>query len=570
MRELSKKIKKLFRRKLEKGRSREIAPDEIFIDSQNLPEFDVSQFEGRLVKPISKISLYLLGAFFAAVILVYAGQAWRLQISQGAAYEAKAEKNSLRDDIVFSKRGVILDRNGTVLAENVSGQSGEDFLRRKYVDVPGMSHIVGYVKYPQKDSSGKYYSDVISGVDGVEKVYNQKLSGTDGLRITETDALGNIVSESVIEPPSDGENLTLSVDSRVQSQLYSYLKQTAQNLGFKGAAAVMMDVHTGEILALDSYPEYSSQVLSDGSDSATIGNYVSDPSKPFLDRVVSGLYTPGSIVKPIMALGVLNEKIIDPGKQILSTGSISIPNPYDPKQQSIFLDWRPNGWVDLRRAIAVSSDVYFYEVGGGYQGQKGLGITNIEKYARELGLGEDTGIDLPGEVSGTIPDPAWKAEHFNGEPWYLGDTYHTVIGQYGFQVTPLQMARAVSAIANGGNLLTPSVLLGGAKMPLQVLDIPADYFKIVQEGMRETVTEGTAPGLKLVNVDVAAKTGTAQIGVEKQNINSWVEGYFPYENPRYAFAIVMEKGTDDGSSGAVHVIDQMLGWMSSSTPEYIK
>ena len=146
-----------------------------------------------------------------------------------------------------------------------------------------------------------------------------------------------------------------------------------------------MDIESGEIIALTNYPEYDSAILSSGSDPKIISGYFTDSRKVFLNRAISGLYSPGSIVKPFFALGALNEKIIDPAKEIFSSGELVLPNPYNPKNPTIFKDWRANGWTDMRMAIAVSSDVYFYQIGGGFGSQKGLGILNIEKYSRMFG-----------------------------------------------------------------------------------------------------------------------------------------------------------------------------------------
>jgi penicillin-binding protein 2 len=171
-----------------------------------------------------------------------------------------------------------------------------------------------------------------------------------------------------------------------------------------------MDIKTGELLALASYPEYNPTTLSLGQDKKTINGYFSDKRKVFLNRAVSGLYTPGSIVKPFIAYGALAEDVISPFKQIFSNGSISIPNPYFPDKKSTFKDHGSFGYVDMERALAVSSDVYFYEIGGGYQDQKALGIVNIDKYARMFGIAEKTGVDLGGEKVGIIPTPEWKAK----------------------------------------------------------------------------------------------------------------------------------------------------------------
>jgi penicillin-binding protein 2 len=299
---------------------------------------------------------------------------------------------------------------------------------------------------------------------------------------------------------------------------------------------------------------------------------LTDKRKVFLDRDISGLYTPGSIVKPFFALGALTEGVIDPYKEILSTGSISIPNPYFPDQETIFKDWRVNGWTNMMEAIAVSSDVYFYEIGGGFENQKGLGIANIKKYSQFFGFEDKTGIDLPDEKRGVIPSPEWKIANFKGDPWRIGDTYHTAIGQYGFQVTPMEMVRAIGAIANNGKLLTPHLVLNDVEKENQIsiIDLKKEYFDVVHKGMREAVTYGTALALNVPYVEVAAKTGTAQLGVAKNKVNSWVIGFFPYENPKYAFAIMMEAGPSANSTGASSIMRQLLDWMSINTPEYFK
>ena len=224
----------------------------------------------------------------------------------------------------------------------------------------------------------------------------------------------------------------------------------------------------------------------------------------------------------------------------------------------------------MAQALAVSSDVYFYSIGGGFEDQTGLGISNIERYARLFGVGEKTGIDLPDEKAGIIPNPKWKEENFNGDPWRLGDTYHTAIGQYGFQVTPIQMARAVSAIGNYGKLVTPHFILGDMEKENQILmtDFPKENFDVIHEGMRQAVTYGTAVTLNVPYVKVAAKTGTAQLGVNKNKVNSWVIGFFPYENPRYAFTVMMEAGPSANSASASSVMRGLLDWMYIYTPEY--
>ena len=459
------------------------------------------------------------------------------------------------------------------MAWNTVNNEHPDFADRAYATSTGLGTILGYIKYPAKDSSGFYYQKKYTPKDGLEKTYDTELAGINGLHLIETDTRNRVTSESIVEPPKDGKNITLSIDAGIQKELYNTMIEYSTKAGYRGGAGVIMDVYTGEILAMASFPEYDSNIVTDGSDRETINRYLQDTNNPFLNRVVGGMYTPGSIVKPYVAMGVLNEHIIDPSTQILSTGALTVPNPYNPDKPSVFKDWKAHGLVDLRHAIAVSSNVYFFEVGGGFGNQKGLGITNIEKYMRMFGFGSKTGIAIDGEQVGVIPNPTWKKNLFGkNEEWRLGDTYNTSIGQYGVQVTPLQVVRAVASIANGGNLLTPTVIKSdGFVEPQRIpISLSPGYFTIVKEGMRLTVTEGTSKVLGIPEIAIAAKSGTAELGVNKSRVNSWITGFFPYEKPRYAFAIVMEKGVANNQVGAALVIRKVLDWIVLHRPEYYK
>jgi penicillin-binding protein 2 len=545
----------------------DIAPDEIFLDSSNLPKFDVSQFEGRIVKSISRTSIYLLGCLFVAVIGVFLWQVGVLQIQKGAIYAAQSENNRLSHTHLFSGRGIISDRNSILLAWNVPSEQ-HDFALRSYIATSGFAHVLGYVKYPQADSSGVYYETKYLGDAGVEKTYNNILNGKNGLKIVETDALMNIQSESVIELPKNGEDITLTIDARVQAKLSELTQDLSSEKGFTGGAGILMDINTGGIIALVSYPEYDPNILVGGSNDEVIVGYSTDKGEPYFNRGVSGQYTPGSIVKPFVAIGALSEGVVTPEKKILSTGSISIPNRWNPELGTVFKDWKAHGWVDIKDALAMSSNVYFYEVGGGFEDQRGIGIKNIEKYMRMFGIGEFSGIDIPGEEDGTIPNPKWKEENFEGEPWRIGDTYHTAIGQYGFQVTPVQMVRAVAAIASGGVLVTPHVETQKSEIK-KITGIDEQYFNVVKAGMRQAVTAGTAAGLNVPQVKIAAKTGTAEIGISKSKVNSWIIGFFPYDDPKYAFVVMMEKGPRENTIGALFVMRQLLDWLPIGAPEYL-
>ncbi|HAS84571.1 MAG TPA: hypothetical protein DCS23_00640 [Candidatus Yonathbacteria bacterium] len=566
--------------------SRNIDPDEIFLDSKNLPGFDKYQFEGRIEKPISRTSIWGVMLAFLIVSVVFLGKVINLQIAQGEEFLKKSENNRLDHVPLFAMRGAIYDRNNVPLAWNSFDDEASraaliatetstttkvmQFPHRAYIASPGFGHALGYVSYPKSDKQGFFYQKSFIGMDGIEEYYNEFLSGKNGLQIVEIDALGKTRDGSIVENPINGTALTLGIDALVQEKLHTTIRDTANDFGYMAGAGAIMDVETGELLAMTSYPEYESAVLSEGKNIKLIQSYNLDKRSVFLDRAVSGMYTPGSIIKPFMAVAALAEDVITPEKQILSTGSISIQNPYYPDIWSVFNDWKAHGWVDMRRAIAVSSDVYFYEIGGGFESQKGIGIANIEKYARLFGFGSLTGIDITDEKIGTIPSPAWKEKMFAGEAWRLGDTYHTVIGQYGFQTTILQALRGTASIANGGTLVTPHLLkdpvkeFSSSKIPLS-----SQHLEIAREGMRLAVTEGTVSGLGVWYVDVAGKTGTAEIDAGKKYINSWVVGFFPYDKPKYAFTVVMERGPHANTIGGVYVMRQLFDWMNENTPEYL-
>ncbi|TAL49097.1 hypothetical protein EPN83_02375 [Patescibacteria group bacterium] len=565
-------IQKWFsRRKLTPAARREIDPDEIFLDSSNLPRFDTHQFEGRIEKPVErKIFLFLI-LVFILIGFVILGKLTELQVLEGRSFAIRSEGNNLKHTTIFANRGLIFDRRGTLLAGNAINPDDEFSLRR-YAAVSGVAHVLGFLKYPSKDASGVYYEEKYLGRGGVESRYDEELSGRNGIKITETDAVGEVQSENLLRPPRDGENLTLAIDARVSEKLYSLMGETARQYGFSGGGAVIADVETGELLALVSFPEFESDVMTQGKDKEHIQKLLNQKNNPFLNRAVSGLYIPGSTVKPYIAMGVLEEGIISPEEKILSTGSISLPNPYDPTKKSVFKDWKAHGWVDLRQALAVSSNVYFFTVGGGFGDQRGLGIEKIHSYLSSFGFGSPTDVDLEGEEGGLVPSKEWKEKTFNGDPWRLGDTYNTSIGQYGFQVTPLQQARAMAAIANGGYLLSLTILKREEKTLPDAPKLPFsdEYFKIIREGLRLAVTDGTAAGLSMPGIAVAAKTGTAELGVSKELVNSWSIGYFPYDNPKYAFAVLMERGSRYNQVGATLVIRELLEWMYVNTPEYVR
>jgi penicillin-binding protein 2 len=548
----------------------DIDPDVVFLDSANLMNFNTDQFEGRIEKPISKSTLTLLFLSFGLIFCGLLYKVFVLQIVHGDTNYYLSENNRLKDTTIFATRGNVYDRNNEPVIWNEPQAEGADFAKRVYTEKEGLSGLLGFITYPKKDSKGFYYELNYSGKEGIEKQFEHIIGGKNGSRITETNALGEVVSQNVVYNPNPGDPLTLSIDARIQQQLYLSIKEIAQQVPFQGGGGVIMNIHTGEILALTSYPSYDSQKLADG-DAEYIKQINQDESKPFLNRITQGLYTPGSIVKPYVALGALNEGVIDQYANIISTGKLEVPNPYDPSNPTYFSDWKAHGAVDARRALAVSSNVYFYVVGGGYKDISGLGITKLEAYFRKFGFGSEVEGDISSSLAGTIPNPTWKAENFDGDIWRLGDTYFTAIGQYGFQATPLQVVRAVAAIANKGTVYNPIIIKDATPHIAQKVEgIKPEVWDIVQEGMRQGVTEGTAKGLNMNAVKIAAKTGTAELGVTKDNVNSWTTGFFPYDNPQYAFVVVMEKGSRNNLIGGVAVSRKLFDWMAIYTPEYFE
>ncbi len=556
----------VFGRFKKRRRGLELNPDDIFLDASNLSGFDQSRLEGRLEKPLAKNTFAGIGVAMVVLFCALAAQAANLQIMQGSEYAERSERNRLRPEVLFAERGAIVDRNGTALVYNEEGEDG--FVRRVY-EYPGFSHLLGYVSYPKKDSSGNFYETEIKGLNGIEEAMDAMLAGRNGTLLVEEDAHGDVQSSGTVEPAKKGETVTLSIDARAQRAFANSISSLAERIPFMGGSGILMDVNTGEVHALVSYPEYNPNVLSSGGPSDIIASYQTDSRRVYLDRAVSGLYTPGSIIKPMEAAGAISDGVVSPSWGIVSTGSISIPNPYDPSRPSIFKDWKAHGYVDARRAIAVSSDVYFYAVGGGYGDLKGLGIERLKYWYDAFGFTSPTGIELSGEATGFVPTPEWKLERFD-DPWRLGDTYNTSIGQYAMQITPLEAARAVAAVANGGMLVKPT-LIKDAPLQGKTIQISQDALRVAREGMRMGTTEGTSIGLNdLPFVKVAGKTGTAQLGVNNEFYNSWSVGYFPYDNPKYVYVIVMERGPSTNSIGGIFATYNALVELNRTAPEYFQ
>ncbi len=441
----------------------------------------------------------------------------------------------------------------------------ENNYTRSYVDGPIFSHIIGYTGLAgaqdlAKDPSLSLTDEV--GKAGLEAQYNTWLSGTNGQAVVYEDAHGNPLDTKTLRDPVPGNSLYTTIDAALQQETYNALTKQLAALGRTRGAALIIDTKTGAVRALVSIPGYDNNHLTPA--------LFTNPDGPTFNRVISGVYSPGSTIKPLVAFATLEEQIVSPFFKIFSPGYLDVPNPYDPAHPSRFLDWQPQGWVDIFSAIAKSSDVYFYEVGGGFGPLQGLGISRLHQYWDRFGLGAKTGIDLPGEVAGTLPDAASK-EARTGQPWRLGDTYNVSIGQGDLAITPVELLRYIAGIAENGKLPTPHVLecvkdesgktvFAPSYTTTQIPYKNAQDFSYVQRGMVDAVTQpyGTAHMLADVPWSVAGKTGSAQISNNTKE-NAFAVAYAPVDNPQIAILVLIEDSRQ-GSLNAVPVVDAILKW----------
>jgi penicillin-binding protein 2 len=432
--------------------------------------------------------------------------------------------------------------------------------QRQYVDGPIFAHVLGYLgKVTQEEVDiKKYFLDDYIGRTGIEEIYEGRLRGTYGEDLTEIDNLGKTQKILATKDPIPGNDLTLSIDAGLQKVLYQSLKSRLSGMSTSRAAAVAMDPRNGKILALVSFPTYDNNGFIKG-DSEYITKLFQDKNDPLINRVISGGYPSGSTIKPMLAAAVLQEKIIDPNKNLTCPGYINL---YD-KSGNIYWtykDWSTHGTVNMIKAIAESCDVYFYTVGGGYGNQQGLGITNIKKYLELFGWGQKTGIDLPEEKAGFVPDDIWKKQT-KGEEWYIGDTYNTSIGQGDITVSPLQLTSAIAAIANGGKLFQPQLLQDSQPKIIRENFIEQKNLDIVRRGMREAIVSGTAKSLNNLPIEVAGKTGTAET-YKGKTPHAWFTAFAPYINPEIVISVLIENGSEMGGV-TVAVTREALNWYFS-------
>lgn len=435
--------------------------------------------------------------------------------------------------------------------------------QRRYADSVIFSHLLGYEGKIRREELAVHPDYLMTdsiGKQGLEKSYEASLRGEHGFRQAEVDTLGHVKRELGIVQPMPGSDLILNIDAELQKKLFDSLQALLEKQGLRRAAAIAVDPRDGAVRALVSLPSFDNNLFAAGISSKEYQALIGDPALPLFNRALSGEYPPGSTIKPVVAAAALAEGVVDEHTEIESRGGISVGNFF-------FGDWKAHGFTDIRRAIAVSSDVFFYSIGGGYGNIRGLGMERMKRYENLFGYGDITGIDMPGEADGLIPDPAWKKDVI-GERWYIGDDYHAAIGQGFVLATPLQILNSVAAIAGGGTLYAPRVVSqirspDGTVTPVapEVIRkdfIDTDILRIVREGMRKTVTEGTAQPLAALPVAVAGKTGTAQFGSDEKT-HGWFVSFAPYEHPTLAMIVLVEGQGEEGYN-AVPVTRDVYEW----------
>lgn len=441
--------------------------------------------------------------------------------------------------------------------------------RREY-DLRGslsLSHVLGYTGKINEKEVEKFGNEYLPidylGKIGIENFWEAELKGVHGRKQIEVDALGKekkIISQTKEE---DGHNLVLTIDIEAQRKLEEIMNATLSRMKLTKGVAIVMDPNNGEIIASVSLPAYDNNIFAKGISAKDYGDLINNPDNPLFNRTVSGEYPSGSTIKPVMAAAALEEGIISEKTSFLSSGGLRIG-------QWFFPDWKAGGHgsTNVKKAIAESVNTFFYIIGGGLDDFIGLGIERIVKYEKMFGLGAQTGVDLPGEASGFLPSKEWK-EKTKNEKWYIGDTYHAAIGQGDVTATPLQVAVFTSFFANGGKIYRPhyikEVLDSRDNKVREIKEDPVkekfikEYnVQVVREGMRQTVTGGSARSLSMLPIEVAGKTGTAQWS-SKKDPHAWFTGFAPYNDPQLAFTILVEEGKE-GSSVAVPIAKEFLEW----------
>lgn len=469
---------------------------------------------------------------------------------------------------ILLKENITKDDSFIIASKGLKGINVPVNPIREYLDGGLLSHAMGYVgrisEDELKDKKDKYMLTDYIGKTGLEKSYEDILRGKDGSQKYEVDSTGKVVKFLGVEEPKLGNSVVLSIDFGLEQKLADTMKKVMTNVKATKATAIAQDPRTGEILAYVDMPTYDNNLFSKGISGTDYSKLLNDKDNPLLPRAFTGEYPSGSVIKPFIAAGALQEGTITESSTVNSTGGIKVG-------EWTFPDWKPGGHgvTNVIKAIAESVNTFFYAIGGGYGNIKGLGPEKIKHYLDLFGFDKETGLDIGGESKGSIPDPVWK-EKVKNEDWYLGDTYHMAIGQGDLLVTPLQISNATCAIANGGKLYKPHFVSEIVDENDKVLEIKkpelisegfisAGNLDIVRRGMRETVVAGSARPLNTLPVPISGKTGTAQFGPDMKAYHGWFTSFAPSDNPTIELTILVE-GSGGGDVTAVPIAKEVYQW----------
>lgn len=479
-----------------------------------------------------------------------------LKLEDGNVETAIESQNRKSADPILLAENITQDQ-ALILSEKAKelpGISVENTAIRNYADSNIFSAIIGYdgkITREEMSRNPNYVMTDYIGKTALEKQYEKELRGAPGAKQVEVDSLGNVKKNLGVIDPQAGNDLILNIDAGLQKKLHDSMANILEKTETRTAAAVAIDPRNGGVLAMVSFPNYDNNLFARGISNDEYRSIITDKDLPLLNRAINGEYPPGSTLKMAVAAAALSEGTITPSTMIDGMGgSINIGT-------FRFRDWKTHAASDVRTAIAESNDIFFYSIGGGFGNIAGLGMSRMKKYENLFGFGSPTGIDLPGESSGFIPDEQWKLDKLK-ERWFVGNSYHASIGQGFITATPLQLASYTAALANGGILYSPKIVSQIKKSDgqseyinpsvIRKNFIDDSVMQVLREGMRKTVTDGTAQPLKTMPIEVAGKTGTAQFGGEGKT-HGWFVSFAPYENPEIALVIIAEGGGDGHSSG---------------------
>ncbi len=436
-------------------------------------------------------------------------------------------------------------------------------IKRNYFEEKGLSHILGYLGKISPDEFKEFGKDYqiqdYVGKEGLERQYESVLAEKKGILEIEKDAKGEEIFQKIKSEPQSGSNLVLNIDIELEKKISEVLERSIKNGQAKAGVIVVLNPENGAVLSSVSLPSFDNNLFAQGISQKELEKLNEDPNNPQLNRALGGVYPVGSTIKPFLGVAGLEEKVITEETNLFCPLDLCLENKYS-EELECFSDWKFHGYTSIKKAIAESVNPFFYMLGGGYDAPssvdirlpkhfEGLGVLKIESWLKKFGWGEKTGVDLPGEVKGRVPSPDWKEEYFEtalSQKWYLGDTYNLSIGQGYILVSPIQVASAFQAIANGGRIFKPKLVkkIDEETVRPEILKeafIQPESINIIKEGMRQAVSlpSGSAYYLNSLPVKVGAKTGTAETGKEEVYHN-WISVFAPYDNPEIVMVIMIE------------------------------